>query len=276
MSSNPTTIVGRNIAEAYFYCLNSGMTLTICIAACFYTFHYRGVRRDSATILQYSTHFFGIVQTGISYYNLTDPRGCPPIIATSIAFTLCDVAVDTYIFAIVLAMIPNQMGQNYKRYFYWILYFICEFGTRILNYAFITFQTIGFLCRPQPQVEVSFATTMVKSAFVGLMGVDMIFQLIRYKNQVIQAVGLKTLIASVFLVIAKLALFLPYTYAPFGIFSVTLLNFQQSVQSIILVFFMVWNPTFSEETFAITSSFARQTNMNTPPNSGVSSIQKGK
>jgi hypothetical protein len=210
--SNPQTIGGRPIQEAYFFCFSSGIAVSMATASFLATVYYRKARMDISTLLMHATHLFGILFVGVTYFNLAYPQACVLIVVSSIAYSLCDAAVDSYLFAIIHA-IAKTNNNRMVVYGWWIFFAVGEFGTRILNFAFIGFISAGVLCRPLVNVEVSIGTTMFKAFFVGCMGVYMVLVLLQFKETSIQKIGRKTILSSIFLVVMKLALFLPYCIA---------------------------------------------------------------
>jgi hypothetical protein len=207
--SNPQTIGGRPIQEAYFFCFSAGIAVSMATASFLYTVYYRKTRMDPSTLLMHVSHLFGILFVGVTYFNLAYPQACVLIVTSSVAYSICDAAVDSYLFAITYATVKTT-NNRILLYAWWIFFIVGEFGTRILNYSYIGFISVGVLCRPLVNVDVSIGTTMFKAIFVGCMGIHMVLVLLQFKDGQIQTIGRKTILASIFLVVMKLALFLPY------------------------------------------------------------------
>jgi hypothetical protein len=97
------------------------------------------------------------------------------------------------------------------RYSWAAFYFVGEYLTRVVQYAFVTYQPLNALmCTTTVTPAVSVATTVVRTAFVLGMGVSMTYTLFTAQSAIVSSVGLKSVVAAIVLIIAKIALFLPF------------------------------------------------------------------
>ncbi len=86
MSSNPTTIYGRPINEAFTWSFTAGIGFMQCFAALIYVLITRGRPTQIAIMTQYATHFMGSVFTLMNFGSLLSPGGCPLTVALSELF----------------------------------------------------------------------------------------------------------------------------------------------------------------------------------------------
>jgi hypothetical protein len=215
MSSIPITIApqtawGRPIQDAYWFCWVSGFNLCITMGALGYCMITKGFRKDLGTIMQYICHFFAIINIWMCYFNLLYPFGCDPMPWSTYAFSISEIACDSYLLMIVIALIPPGGASQKKKYAWYVLYFLCEYVTRILQYVFISYAPIFTLCRAVTHPTVSLVTTFFKIAFIVAMGVAMVLTLFASKSDVVSTVGFKSIIAAILMILAKIVLFIPF------------------------------------------------------------------
>jgi hypothetical protein len=219
ISIYPRTAWGRAIGEAYWFSFISGHAFTLCFGALLFVAFQKGFRRDWGTILQYCTHLSSSLSIAMSYSNLLQPYGCGPHPFTAYTYSLAEIACDGYILIIVLALIEPGRYQKIIRYGWLGFFFIAEIGSRILQYAYITYVPILIICRTTVDPTISNISTGLKTAFIIAMGLSLTYTLIRSKSAIVSSVGLKSVIACIILIASKIALFVP-----FSIFGLTQLS----------------------------------------------------
>jgi hypothetical protein len=206
----PRTAWGRPINDAYWFCFSCGFSFAVCFGALVYVALKKGIRMELNAFLQYATHAFSLVNILMAYANLLEPYGCVPLPYTAYAFSLAEIACDGYLLMIVWALVGPGPYQKHIRYA-WIAFFVvAEILSRIVQYVFITYVPILIICRTTVNPTVSMISTALKTAFIVSMGVSMTYTLIRAKSDVVSAIGLKSVVACIFMIVAKIALFVPY------------------------------------------------------------------
>jgi hypothetical protein len=147
----------------------------------------------------------------MSFYNLNHPYGCDPVPVSAVAFSIAEIACDTYIFLILWIIIPPSKHEQKFRYAWLAYYFIAEFVVRIVQYAYIRYVPISVLCRTVVDPMISAISTAIRVSFVVSMGIYLAILAIHAKSGTIAAVGLKSVVASIFLILGKIALFVPFS-----------------------------------------------------------------
>jgi hypothetical protein len=207
----PRTAWFRPITDAYLFAASCGFGITMCLGALAFVLMYRGFKRDLGTILHYISHTFSLINVVGCFINLLSPVGCGPLPMIAISYTIGEIACDTYLLLIVRALVGPSEKQNLIRYSWGAFYFVGEYVTRVVQYAFVTYRPLNALmCTTTVTPIVSVATTIVRTAFVLGMGISMTFTLFTAKSAIVSSVGFKSVVAAIVLIIAKIALFLPF------------------------------------------------------------------
>jgi hypothetical protein len=171
----------------------------------------RGIKKELNTFLQYSTHLTAAINVSMSFANLLQPYGCGPQPFTAYSFSIAEIACDGYLLMIVWALVGPGQYQKPIRYAWLGFFFIAEIVSRIVQYAFISYVPVLILCHTVVNPTTSTISAILKTAFVICMGISMAYTIVRAKSEVVSAVGLKSVVAAIFLIIAKLALFVPFS-----------------------------------------------------------------
>jgi hypothetical protein len=211
ISVYPRTAWGRPINEAYWFSFVCGLSFCFSFGGLVFVALTRGFKRELNSFLQYGTHFSAAFSIAMSFANQLDPYGCGPHPFTAYTFSFAEIACDAYILMIVWALVGPGKYQKPIRNTWLAFFFIAEIASRIAQYAFITYVPVLVLCQTVVNPTVSTISTILKTAFIISMGVSMTYTILRAKSEVVSSVGLKSVVACIFLIIAKLALFVPFS-----------------------------------------------------------------
>jgi hypothetical protein len=256
----PTTAFQRPIQDAYFYCFTVGVSSTICFASLIYVAKVKGLQREMATILHYIHHTLCLLNILMSFYNLNHPYGCNPVPVTAVAFSIAEIACDTYIFLILWIIIPPSKYEQVFRYAWLAYYIIAEYVKRILQYAYIRYLPISVLCRTVVEPTISGISTGIRVSFIVSMGIFLAIAAMNAKSGTIAAVGLKTVIASIFLIVAKISLLVPFSNrisfrsCTVGSLQCVIYQLANRIQAGSMVLLMTWKPKNSEKVYGAKSN----------------------
>jgi hypothetical protein len=128
----------------------------------------------------------------------------------NIAYSLAEISCDSYLLMIVWALTPPTGHGKYLRYAWIVYYVVSQYIVRIIQYVYIRYAPIFTICQTIVDPTVSAINTAFRVSFVVSLGISLTLSVFRAKSEVVSAVGYKSVIAAIFLIFAKIVLFIPF------------------------------------------------------------------